>query len=61
MAIPPMPLVPRLQFFSVTLSRRPFFFQVRSVFKALARHQSLAEVSLLRGRRILELEWRRGI
>jgi hypothetical protein len=34
---------------------------VRCVFKALARHQSLAEVALLRGRRILELEWRRGI
>jgi len=33
---------------------------VRATFKALARHSSLADFARLRGRRIMELEWRRG-
>ena len=40
--------------------RRTPIAVVRSVFKALARHQSLHEVARARGRRIVELEWRRG-
>jgi len=31
------------------------------MFKALARHSSLADVARSRGRRIVEMEWRRGI
>lgn len=34
---------------------------LQAMFKALARHQSLAQIARLRGRRIVELEWRRGI
>mmetsp|Transcript_56614 Transcript_56614/g.156711 ORF Transcript_56614/g.156711 Transcript_56614/m.156711 type:complete len:142 (+) Transcript_56614:737-1162(+) len=41
--------------------RRNAFSVVRAMFKALARHQSLAQIARLRGRRIVELEWRRGI
>ena len=36
------------------------FVEPQAIFKALARHTSLAEVSRTRGRRILEMEWRRG-
>lgn len=40
--------------------RRKPFSVVRAIFKALARHQSLSEISKARGRRIIELEWRKG-
>lgn len=40
--------------------RRKPFSVVRAIFKALSRHQSLSEISKARGRRIIELEWRKG-
>lgn len=40
--------------------RRHPYAVVRALFKALARHTTLHDVSRTRGRRILDLEWRRG-
>jgi ribosomal protein S5 len=42
------------------VGRRKPFGVVRAIFKALARHDSLSNIARSRGRRIIEMEWRRG-
>ena len=42
------------------VGRRKPFSVVRAIFKALARHESLSTIARTRGRRIIEMEWRRG-